>query len=260
MEYEIIDFHTHPFLESTYDISSHKDYLRLTKNDTLRILQNLGVKHICGSALSVDKLAEGKDAWETARLFNLEALKMREYYGDFYIPGMHIHPDYVEASCREIERMRCLGVKLIGELVPRRFGYDYGHRGLDKIFDCAAAHGMVVSFHSQDDDLMDEMVSRHKDVKFVAAHPLEKPTLLRHIQRLQRNENCYLDLSGTGMFRYGMLRRLIDDVGTDRILYGSDYPICSPAMYVGAIVLDETLSETEKHLILSGNAKHLLEI
>ena len=257
MDYEIIDFHTHPFLESAYDISSHKEYLKLTKEDTTRLLKNLGVTKICGSALNLEKLSEGENPWETVKLFNEKALEMKAYYGDFYEMGFHVHPDYVKESCEEIERMHALGVRLIGELVPRRFGYDYSHKGLEEIFDLAGEYGMVVSFHSMDDTQMDEMVARHKHTRFVAAHPLEKPTLLRHIERMKRNENCHLDLSGTGLFRFGMLRRLIDEVGAERILFGSDYPICSPAMYVGAIVLDETLSNREKELILSGNAKRL---
>ena len=259
-KYEIIDFHTHPFLESKYDISSHKEYLRLTKEDTFRIMKNLGVSKICGSALLLDTHLEGEDLWGLVKTFNRKALEMKEYYGDFYEVGMHIHPDYVRESCEEMEYMRQKGVKLIGELVPRRFNYDYSHKGLDDILELAGQYGMVVSFHSMDDTQMDEMVKRHKNTTFVAAHPLEKPTLLRHIERMKKNENYYLDLSGTGLFRFGMLRRLIDEVGAERVLFGSDYPICSPAMYVGAVVLDETLTEREKTLILSGNAKRILGI
>ncbi|MBQ7912453.1 MAG: amidohydrolase [Clostridia bacterium] len=258
MDYEIIDFHTHPFLESTFDISSHKEYLKLQKEDTLRLLKNLGVVKICGSVLCLEKIGQEENAWETVQTFNQKALEARDYYGDFYEVGFHVHPNYVKESCEEMERMHALGVKLIGELVPRRFGYDYAHKGLDEIFALAGEYQMAVSFHSMDDTQMDEMVARHKHTTFVAAHPLEKPTLLRHIDRMKKNQNCYLDLSGTGLFRFGMLRRLIDEVGAERILFGSDYPICSPAMYVGAIVLDETLTEREKRLILSGNAKRIL--
>ena len=259
-EYDIIDFHTHPFLEPKYDISFHKEYLRLTQEDTFRIMKNLGVFKICGSVLSANVDVDVEDVWGHIKSLNRKALEMKRYYGDFYEVGMHIHPDYVQESCAEMEYMRKRGVKLIGELVPRRFNYDYTHKGLDDILELAGEYGMVVSFHSMDDAAMDAMVERHKNTIFVAAHPLEKTTLLRHIERMKNNENCYLDLSGTGLFRFGMLRRLIDEVGAERVLFGSDYPICSPSMYVGAIILDETLTEREKTLILSGNAKRLLNI
>ena len=260
MQFEIIDFHTHPFDEARYNLNSHKEYLKIDKEKNYQLLKNLGVTKICGCVLTLDSLAEGETFWDRVLLLNQKALDLKGYYGDFYVPGFHVHPDYVKESCEEIERMSRKGIHLMGELVPRRIGYGYDNKGLDEIFYCAASHGTVVSFHTQDDDLLDEMVKRHPKTTFVAAHPLEFPVLLRHIERMKKNENVYLDLSGTGMFRFGMLRRLIDEVGAERVLFGSDYPICSPAMYVGAIVLDETLTEREKRLILSDNAKRVLGI
>ena len=260
MKFKIIDFHTHPFDEARYNLNSHKEYLRLDKEKNYQLLKNLGVTKICGSVLTLESLADGETPWERVSCLNQKALELKGEYGDFYVPGFHIHPSYVRESCEEIERMSCRGINLIGELVPRRMGYGYDDKGLDEIFDCAAAYNSVVSFHTQDDDLLDEMVERHPKTTFVAAHPLEFPVLLRHIDRMKKNENVYLDLSGTGMFRFGMLRRLIDEVGAERILFGSDYPICSPAMYVGAILLDETLSCREKELIFNGNAKRLLKL
>ena len=49
---------------------------------------------------------------------NDTALELKKVYGDFYIPGFHIHPAYQEESVSEIKRMDKLGIKLIGELVP----------------------------------------------------------------------------------------------------------------------------------------------
>ena len=136
-EYDIIDFHTHPFLEPKYDISFHKEYLRLTQEDTFRIMKNLGVFKICGSVLSANVDVDVEDVWGHIKSLNRKALEMKRYYGDFYEVGMHIHPDYVQESCAEMEYMRKRGVKLIGELVPRRFNYDYTHKGLDDILELA---------------------------------------------------------------------------------------------------------------------------
>ncbi|MBQ8611354.1 MAG: amidohydrolase family protein [Oscillospiraceae bacterium] len=119
---------------------------------------------------------------------------------------------------------------------------------------------MVISFHSSGDDSMDEMVRRHPKTIFVAAHPGEYDKYLRHLARMRMSENYYLDLSGTGLFRHGMLRRGIDEFGPERFIFGSDYPTCSPAMFIGGIAMDPLLSEQEKTLILAGNAKRLLRL
>ena len=119
---------------------------------------------------------------------------------------------------------------------------------------------MIVSFHSMNEDAMDEMVKNHKDVIFVAAHPGEYGGFMRHVERMKFSENYYLDLSGYGIFRYGMLRHAIDAFGIDRILFGSDYPTCNPGMYIGGVLFDNLLTDTEKEKIFSLNAKRLLKI
>ncbi len=48
---------------------------------------------------------------------------------------------------------------------------------------------------------------------FDNAHPGEYTTFMEHLARMQKYENAYLDISGTGLFRYGMLRYGIDKVG-----------------------------------------------
>ena len=185
---------------------------------------------------------------------------LQKQYGGFYVPGFHVHPDYVKESCGEIERMHSLGIRLMGELVPYMHGWsDYSCKAFDEILDVATEYGMVVNFHTMaDQDQMDEMVRKHPKTVFVAAHPREYPDYMRHLNRMKISENYYLDLSGTGLFRHGMLRHGIDEFGAERFLFGSDYPTCNPAMFLGGVILDTSISEEEKRLILAGNAKRLL--
>ena len=51
-DFEIIDFHIHPFLEEKNNICSHIPYCRMSADGTKRIFDNLGVSHICGSVLT----------------------------------------------------------------------------------------------------------------------------------------------------------------------------------------------------------------
>ena len=105
-----------------------------------------------------------------------------------------------------------------------------------------------------------EMVKKHPDTIFVAAHPGEYPQYMRHLERMAWSENYYLDLSGTGFFRHRMLRHGIDTRGAHRFLFGSDYPTCNPSMFIGGVALDPLLTEEEKQQIFSGNAKRLLNL
>ncbi|MBE6688524.1 MAG: amidohydrolase [Ruminococcaceae bacterium] len=258
MSFEIIDFHTHPFLTEDENIANHRDFCGMGVENTREIFASLGVSKICGSVIHARKVGEDL---ESLKYTNDTALKLRDIYGDFYVPGFHIHPSFVDWSLKEMERMDNLGVKMIGELVPYYDGWsDYSDENFSILLDEAARRNMVVSYHSQGDEAMDEMVKKHKDVVFVAAHPGEYDTFMRQLERFKMSENFYLDISGTGVFRYGVLRRAIDTVGADRILFGSDFPTCSPAMFVGSVLLDPLLSDSEKEKIFSLNAKRILNI
>ena len=259
MDYKIIDFHTHPFLNASENICNHKQFFTMDVDTTRETFEKLGVSHICGSVISVEPLKENESIWDRVQANNQTALTLAKYYQGFYIPGFHIHPDYKTESLNEIEKMSGLGVKILGELVPYIHHYQgYAHKNLDEILDCATEKNMLVSIHSMGNDEMDEMVKRHKDTLFIAAHPGEYGVLMRHIARAKWSENYYIDLSGYGMFRHGMLRRLIDEIGVDKILFGSDYPTCNPAMYIGGVLLDDLITPEEKQKIFYDNAKRLL--
>ena len=256
MNYEIIAFHPHPFDAPEYNICSHKDYSEMTVESSEKILRKLGITRICGSVIGKRKEST---CWEDISHLNNKALELARRYNGFYIPGFHVHPDFVRESCEEIERMSKLGVSLIGELVPYYHHWDdYSCKGFYEILDVAKSFNMVVSFHSMNEDSMDKMVKDHKDVTFVAAHPGEYREYMRHLERMKFSENYHLDISGTGVFRYGMLRHGIDEFGAERFLYGSDYPTCNPSMFVHAVISDPLIKDSERELICSGNAKRIL--
>ncbi len=262
IEYEIIDFHTHPFIDARTNICAHKEYCNMSAENTKANLMESGISKICGSVICLPKnVPEGQSTWENIKACNNEALKLREIYGDFYIPGFHVHPDYFKESCEEIERMSNLGIKLVGELVPYLHGWkDYSCKGFSEILDVCEQYDMIVSFHSSGEDEMDNMVKAHPNVKFVAAHPGEYAEFMRHMDRMKMSDNYYLDVSGYGIFRHGMLRHAIDEFGAERFLFGSDYPTCNVASYIGGVYLDTLITDREKKMIFSENAKNLLGI
>jgi len=259
-DFEIIDFHTHPFIDDDSNICSHIEFSNMSAENTIKDFKALGVSKICGSIIC-QRDRNAPMEWKYIRKVNDIALQLKEIYGDFYIPGFHVHPDFVRESCEEIERMHSKGINLIGELVPYHDGWnDYSCNEFSEILDVAEQYDMIVNFHSMDDDQMDKMVKKHPKVKFVAAHPGEYNAFMRHMERMAMSDNYMLDVSGYGIFRHGMLRHAIDLFGPERFLFGSDYPTCNPSMYIGGVRDDFLLSDNEKELILSKNAKRLLEI
>ncbi len=255
---KIIDFHTHPFLSDAFNICLYKDVIKMQADDMLPMFRQLGVEHIAGSVILKDNKLP---VWENIVACNDMALELRNQLGTFYYPGFHIHPSYIPESIQQIQRFAELGFHLVGELVPHTHGWsDYACKEYSYLLDACQEYGMVVNMHSGDNDAMDTMVKEHKNLKIVMAHPGEYENYIRHLKRMDISENYYLDLSGTGLFRHAMLARGIAEHGAERFLFGSDYPICNPAMFVGGVALDSLISADDKEKILYTNAKKLLSI
>jgi len=145
MSFEIIDFHTHPFIDAKNNICPHTDVVKMDADTTLETFKKLGVSKICGSVVDIHP---ADDMWAKVRACNDEALKLKQIYGDFYIPGFHIHPDFVDESLDEIEQMKQNGINLIGELVPYidKWQNGYDSENMSVLLDAAAKNNMIVAF------------------------------------------------------------------------------------------------------------------
>ena len=136
MQYSVIDFHTHPFIETKDNICIHKECFPMDIDNTRTMMQSLGVEHICGSVISTLPLQNGESIWDRLQENNRTALQLKEKYQDFYTVGFHIHPDYKQQSFDEIQKMSALGVKILGELVPYMHDYSgYTHKHFDEIIE-----------------------------------------------------------------------------------------------------------------------------
>ena len=250
---KIIDFHMHPFLNDTENMRFYPG------GDTFEEIQprleKSGISHICGSICS-------KNPDMTIWQMNDIALEIKEKLGDFYTPGFHIHPAEVDRSMEEIRRMHALGVKLLGEVVPYMHGWndfrntDYFDQ-LDGLLTEAEKCGMVFSFHTDWSWDLEPIIKAHPGLIFVAAHPGEKESVGRHIERMRKFDNYCLDISGTGILRLGMLEHMVGNVGADRILFGTDYPISNHDLYVHC-VRTARISDADKEKIFHLNAERLL--
>lgn len=255
----VVDFHVHPYLSGEEFLNFYPERFTPSPEQCQADLERAGISKICGSVI-LKRPYRREEGFGPIRQCNERALELKGIWGDFYTPGFHVHPGFVAESIAEIDRMWAQGVRLIGELVPYLHGWSgYGGRNLSKILDAAGRHHMVVSYHTMPDEQeeMTRMVAEHPDVTFVAAHPGERENFMKHLERMERYDNLYLDLSGTGIFRYGLVAYGVGRVGSGRFLFGTDYPICNPRMYVQAIY-QESISEADRENILHKNAERIL--
>lgn len=251
-DFDIIDMHVHPF-ESSNTLLRH---FTQTDNmdDFVREMRKAGVKKFAGSVISLP--LRQVDFNEIKRL-NRIALQLRDKYPE-YIPGIHIHGDYVEESCQELHDMKAEGVKFVGELVPYILGtWEYGSDNALEIFKEAEKLQMPVNLHGGEEHELTRVLTTCPNLNIILAHPGETAEAKQRFDFVSRYRNLYMDISGTGLFRWGMLRYAVDVCGAEKILLGSDMPICSVAMQVYG-VLAENLTREECQKIFADNFRYLI--
>jgi predicted TIM-barrel fold metal-dependent hydrolase len=253
-EYRVIDAHIHPFTETCGKNIARFGHPANTE-ELFGELKNLGISRCCGTFITT---AETLTFAELMR-FNEAALRLRDKYPDFYIPGVHIHGDHPEESARMLRDFYREGVRWIGEMVNYSMPVGaYDSCGMMKIYETVCELGMVLNLHVNTPDLaaLEAVAQRFPRMKIVLAHPGDGEDLKKRLALAKKHSNLHFDVSGTGLFRWGLLRHLADELGAERVLFGSDFPVCSPGMNLHG-VLSEHLTEKEFQLILSGNFERL---
>ncbi|MCP3966128.1 MAG: amidohydrolase family protein [Lentisphaerae bacterium] len=253
--FEVIDAHIHPFIKSENNLSTSW-YKGISETENFfSKLKEAGVDKCCGSVIRPIK----NPTWAELHALNTEAVKLQKKYNDFFLPGIIVHESYPDESCRELETMtKESGIGWVGELVPYMMGSrTYLSKEMLQIFDMAAQLNLPVNTHPTTLEELDELCSKLPDLKLVIAHPgNSKVDYQARLDILKKHPNAHLDISATGVSRYGMLRHGINESGRDRLLFGSDFPINNVHMQIQGILFED-LTDNETEAVLSGNFKRL---
>lgn len=251
---KLLDFHLHPF----YDFGREA----LSPEEFEKDLRKYGTVRCAGSVIHQADCKQPADAYEeiVPRL-NREAFALHERMPDFYIPGIHVHPEHVDLSCKELDFYAAKGVKLIGELVHYLMNWvSYTDDRMFAIMEHAQSLGMVVSFHPKTKpETMEPLFAAFPRLQFVVAHLDGYGLYDFAVEMMKKYENVSFDISAHGATREGMLTDAVSRVGSERILYGTDYPGYSPQPFIDA-VLKADITDEERENIFYKNAARLLNV
>lgn len=248
---QIFDFHLHP----GYDFHNPAIPGQVFTDN----LKRKGIVGCSGSWLS--KACRNLPADQYGKLiadYNRNAWEFHESAPDFYIPGIHIHPDFPELSINEIETHNAKGGNLVGELVPYMMGWNLTHPNLDPLFTRIRDLDMVVCIHLPRDlapviRIMDTVPG----LKLVISHFCDNVLYDDLINLLMRYDSLYADISAHRKDHPDIIADAVNKIGSKKILYGSDYPGYDPDGFI-KLVTDAKISTREKEDILYQNATNLL--
>tara|TARA_B100000809_G_scaffold167968_1_gene165330 strand:- start:1679 stop:2458 length:780 start_codon:yes stop_codon:yes gene_type:complete len=168
-----------------------------------------------------------------------------------------LYPIGAEHLARRIEQWLDQGYT--GLKLHNGNGHNYLHPDYDAAFAIAHERRLPVLFHTWGGPEHDEMRAineKYPDAALIAAHAgsLNPDS---YISLGRDHENIYIDTVLSRAPR-GMVKRLVDGAGAEKVLWGSDIYFFSNTQQVG-VVLGADISEEDKIKLLSGNTQRILD-
>ena len=180
-----------------------------------------------------------------------------------------------DISLAEIERCAGAGARGIGELRPDSQPLDYTNAvAIEPFVDILRKHRLIVMMHASEPvghrypgkgtatpELLYDFITSLSDLKVVCAHwggGLPFYALMPEVKKALNN--VYFDTSASPfLYSPEVYKQVIQLIGDDKILFGSDYPLIKPSRIADEIN-SHVSDKDSRDLIFSGNAKRLLGI
>ncbi|MFC2006639.1 amidohydrolase family protein [Chloroflexota bacterium] len=276
----IIDFHTHifpprirknrdkyinidPFFSTLY--SSPK--AKLATADEL--IANMDEEGIDVSVI----LGIGWTSHELCVETNDYILESTARYPKRLIGFCTVQPCSLEAALAEIERCSKEGIKGVGELRPDVQLLDLKDRNITQpLIEIIAKHNLILLTHTSEPvghkypgkgkvtpELLYPLITNYPDLTIVCSHwggGLPFYALMPEVKKAL--VNVFVDTAASPfLYNPQIHNQVIQLMGADKILFGSDYPLLKPSRMLKDIKPLNLPAEIER-LILSGNAQRLL--
>jgi predicted TIM-barrel fold metal-dependent hydrolase len=190
---------------------------------------------------------------------NREVARYVERYRGRFVGACVVNPLFIDEALREIEDCRKqLGFVWVGELCNYTVPYPYTIKEFELLVQQVRKLGMVLDVHT-DLPEMEYIIQKYPDTTIVFPHfGPSANDIFKRLDLVAKNHNCYMDTSGAGHERVGMLEYSMKSIGPDRVLFGSDFTINDPSGVI-ARVENSFLTEEQKRKVLSQNLEALLK-
>lgn len=184
-----------------------------------------------------------------------------------------LQPKAGDAAIAELERCAGAGARGIGELRSDMQGFDLAdERTMQPLVAAAMKHGLILLTHASEPvghrypgkgsitpDRLYSLITVFPDLKLVCAHwggGLPFYTLMPEVRKALAN--VFFDTAATPyLYQPQMFSHVSSIIGSDRILFGTDYPLMHQNRVIDQ-VRSSGLSEEDQAAILGGNAERLL--
>ena len=230
---EIFDAHVH-ICTDNFD----EAYAELTALGIRKVISAPMVGTLAGS---VEELLQG----------NRDALECYDAHPDFYYPGVIVHPAYQKESMAALQEFTERGLKWAGEWCSYKSGIDFDRPEWEPYFRYCCDNGMIVQMHNHEATAV--IAARYPQLTIVGSHlnPQVLPLLTEY-------KNVFIDISG---MHGGLVRKTLIEAeklfGTDRLLFGTDYPGYDAQPFI--VRCQKYYSEKQCEDVFSGNLRKIMK-
>src|SRR3989454_5271677 len=169
---------------------------------------------------------------------NREVARYVEKYRGRFLGACVVNPLFIDEALREIEECRKqLGFTWVGELCNYTVPYQYTTKEFELLVQQVQKLNMVLDVHTELEE-MEYIIQKYPRATIVFPHfgdGHEYEHIFKRIDLIAQHQNCYIDTSGYGHDRVGMLEYAVKTIGPDRVLFGSDFSINDPSTVIARI-------------------------
>ncbi len=192
--------------------------------------------------------------WTDYELGNADSIAGLEQFPDAFVAYAVLDPNYIEdwdaalKFCYQEHRM--MGMK---PYHPRQ-GLPYNDPRYDPWWEYGNRHHLFAKMHPSDHfvDEMHDLATRFPNVNFLLAHSgWTWKHCRQHVDLCKAHANCYCEITFTSVTN-GTIEWMVEQLGSGRVIYGSDTPMRDPFPQFGWVVYAD-ISEEAKRDILGRN-------
>jgi predicted TIM-barrel fold metal-dependent hydrolase len=258
----VIDTHTHPLLDDRQQMGREPH----PPADYLDKIRGLGIER--AAALVMAPRAD----LDRTRKLNDAVLGLAHEHDGFFFPVCSVHPADGQAAADELRRVAVAGARWI-KLHPNTQNFDVADPAVTAVVRTAAELGLPVLFdaYSPQDPAQPgkfvDLAMAVPEARLILAHAHGHNFAALLVYNVLNGypwwgRNVWVDISAVAPLMAGgpyaeQLAWVLRKLGTDRVLFGSDYPLYQPRAALDAVAsLGFTADELDA--ILYGNAAALL--
>ncbi|MBW7887865.1 MAG: amidohydrolase family protein [Bacteroidetes bacterium] len=213
--------------------------------------RRIGIQKLYGSSL----LAIRNDA----QTGNANVMRTHHKYPEIFEPYLVIKPNYPEEITSIIEFSITNSINQF-KLHDDGNDYLYDHKNYFPLYEHCNNHNSIILFHTYGNlhlRPITNIAKQFKSIKILLAHSgiIDEQS---YIDIANSYENVFLETCNSWAW-YGLIERLVNAVGSYKILFGTDMPFMSPDQQIGRILFAK-ISDNDKRNILGINAQTLFNL